>query len=79
MGGAHAKAEGGSVEVVEPGLLERTVDRMTPFISTEGAAVDERLRRQRRWHYPIEALREALLNAVAHRDWTRSVEVEVVA
>lgn len=70
---------GGSVEVLDPGLLERAVDRMTPFISTEDAAVDEGLRRQRRWHYPPEALREALLNAVVHRDWTRSVEVEVVA
>lgn len=73
------RVEGGSVEVVEAGVLERAVDRMTPFISTEDAAVDAGLRRQRRWHYPIEAVREALLNAVVHRDWTRSVEVEVVA
>lgn len=72
-------AAAGTTEVVESGLLERIVDRITPFISTESATVDEGLRRERSWDYPIEALREALLNAVIHRDWTRSVEVEIVA
>ena len=69
----------GITEVVESGLLERIVDRITPFISTESATVNEGLRRERSWDYPVEALREALLNAVIHRDWTRSVEVEIVA
>lgn len=63
----------------EPGLLERVLERMTPFVSHEDAQVDASLRRERHWHYPLEALREALLNATVHRDWTRSVEVEVVA
>jgi ATP-dependent DNA helicase RecG len=36
------------------------------------------LRRDRIWHYPIEALREAAVNALAHRDWTRAGEVEIV-
>lgn len=73
------RSETGATEVVEPGLLERVIERMTPFVSKEDAAAGESLRRERRWHYPVEALREALLNAVVHRDWTRSVEVEVVA
>lgn len=72
-------SQSGSHEVVEPGLLKRTIERMAPFVSTEDAQIDESLRRQRRWHYPIEALREALVNAMVHRDWTRSLEVEVVA
>lgn len=72
-------SETGATEVVEPGLLERVLERMMPFVSKEDATVGEELRRERRWHYPVEALREALLNAVVHRDWTRSVEVEVVA
>ena len=35
-------------------------------------------RRWWRWLYPVEALREALVNAIAHRDWTRYKEIEVV-
>ncbi len=77
--GLTRTSESGAVEVVEPGLLERVVERMTPFVSEEVATVDESLRRTRRWDYPIEALREAILNALVHRDWTRSVDVEVVA
>ena len=69
--------EGG--EVLEPGLIERLVDRMAPFVSTENAEVSESMRRVRTWHYPVEAVREAVLNAVVHRDWTRSLEVEVVS
>jgi ATP-dependent DNA helicase RecG len=71
--------DGGVTQVDEPGLLERVVERMTPFVSEEQANVDASLRRGRRWHYPVEALREALLNAIVHRDWTRSIEVEIVA
>jgi ATP-dependent DNA helicase RecG len=41
--------------------------------------VQESLRRDRTWFYPVEALREALLNALVHRDWTRLPEVEVVS
>ena len=73
------RSEAGSTEVVEPGLLERIIERMAPFVSTEDGVAGEVLRRERRWHYPVEALREALLNAIVHRDWTRSVEVDVIA
>jgi ATP-dependent DNA helicase RecG len=51
---------------------------MLPFISAEAADVDDSLRRDRQYRFPLEAIREAVINALAHRDWTRPVEVEVV-
>ena len=69
---------GGGRELVEKGLIERLADAMRPFISDDAADVDESMRRQRRWHYPFEAVREAVVNTVTHRDWTRYEEIEVV-
>lgn len=70
---------GAGSETIEPGLLERLLDRMTPFVTSDDSTVSTGLQRVRRWHYPIEALRESLLNALVHRDWTRAIAVEVVA
>ena len=69
---------GGPWEIVAEGLIEKTMERMRPFVSEESATITESFRRERIWHYPIEALREAIVNALAHRDWTRSVDIEVV-
>ena len=51
---------------------------MRSFISEESATVDESWSRSRSWHYPPDAVREAILNALVHRDWTRFEEIEVV-
>ena len=69
--------EDGEKELVDGGIVERFMDAMSPFISQEHDQVDKSLRRETRWFYPLEAVRESLLNALAHRDWTRFVEIEV--
>lgn len=69
---------GAGRNIVEDGVVERLIDRMRPFISEEGAAINEGLRREPTYRYQFDAIREALLNALIHRDWTRSIEVEVV-
>lgn len=69
----------GSRVLERGGLLESLMERMRPFVSAESAELADGLRHERRWHYPQAALREALVNALAHRDWTRIEDVEVVA
>ena len=59
------------------GIVESTVRILKPFISEESEGINEDMRRKRKWHYPIEALREVLVNAITHRDWTRLMDVEI--
>lgn len=63
--------------VVDPGLVERFTEHLTAHICTV-ADPNSELRRDRVWAYPMEAIREVVLNALTHRDWTRNIEVEVV-
>jgi ATP-dependent DNA helicase RecG len=77
--GRFAQQDGGARELIERGLIEDLMDRIQPIVSTEGEALADGLRRQRVWHYPQAALREAVINALAHRDWTRALEVEITA
>ena len=64
-------------QLVEKGLVERLMDAMRPFVCSETADMARSFRRERQWHYPPEALREGIVNALAHRDWTRYGDVEV--
>lgn len=68
----------GSLETLAPGIVESLESAMRPFISEESATVDESWSRSRSWHYPPDAVREAILNVLVHRDWTRFEEIEVV-
>jgi len=63
--------------LIDEGLVEKFVRSLEPFISMEANEVDARLRREKKWLYPVEALRETVLNALAHRDWTRAVDIEI--
>lgn len=69
--------DNGDKRLVDGGVIERFMEAMTPFVSEESGEVDAGLRRETKWFYPLEAVREALINALAHRDWTRFVEIEV--
>lgn len=60
----------GDGHVLEPGLLEQAMHFVRRNSAVE-AWIDEGGRRQDRWKdYPLEAVREALVNAIAHRDYT---------
>lgn len=70
--------QGSGRSMVADGLIERLMDRMRPFVATDAASINAQLRRETHFKYPMDAVREALLNALVHRDWTRAREVEVV-
>ena len=63
----HREQNGGRT-LVTNGLVESIIQTLKPFLTEESKEMDESLRRQRSWHYPIEAIREVVVNAIAHRD-----------
>ncbi len=70
--------EKGNVKtLVDEGLVEKFVRAIEPFVTVEANEVDRGFRREKRWLYPLEAIRETVLNALVHRDWTRSTDIEV--
>ncbi|MFA7060581.1 MAG: RNA-binding domain-containing protein [Pedobacter sp.] len=69
--------ESGQKQLVDDGLIEKFASTIEPFISQESSEIDENMRREKIWYYPWEAIRETVINALVHRDWTRSIDIEV--
>lgn len=62
--------------IIEGGVIDRSVDFVKRNIG--GDARLEGARRHVEKEYPLEAVREAVVNAVVHRDYTRdSTEIQV--
>lgn len=64
--------------LIETGLVEQAMDFVRRNTAVE-AWIDEGGRRHEGWKdYPLEAVREAIVNAVAHRDYTITVtDIEI--
>ena len=69
-------ADGGK-KLIDAGIIERFIERVTPFLLQEASGIDGNFRRESQWFYPVEAIREVVVNALAHRDWTRFVDIEI--
>lgn len=57
---------------VEAGIIEQAIDFVRRNIEVR-AWIDNGGQRRERWDYPLEAVRETIVNAVAHRDYTIGV------
>lgn len=75
-GSLLARKDGGK-EIIDNGLLERILESINPFISEEENALDG-LRRVTKYFYSPDVIRELLLNAFSHRDWTRFEDINLV-
>ncbi|MCZ2111803.1 MAG: hypothetical protein LC118_19970 [Dehalococcoidia bacterium] len=58
--------------MTEAGVIEQALDFVRRNTAVE-ASVDEGGQRQERWEYPLDSVRETVVNAVAHRDYTIAV------
>ena len=69
--------ETGKKQLIDEGLIEKFSAAIGPFITQEASGIDEHMRREKIAFYPWEAVRETVINALVHRDWTRAIDTEV--
>ena len=67
----------GARTLVDSGLIERFSDIISPYITLEQPVLSDGFQRVKTWLYPRDAIREIIINAFCHRDWTRTVDIEV--
>jgi ATP-dependent DNA helicase RecG len=67
----------GISSIIDDGLVEKVSSIIYPFITEESNTIDNGFRRGIKRLYPWESIRELILNALAHRDWTRNTDIEI--
>ena len=63
-------------DLLEPGLVEQAMDFVRRNIET--VRLVDNVRREDRWEFPPDAIREAIVNAIVHRDYhLSSTDIEL--
>ena len=68
--GPFVRLNGVDGTLLESGLAEQAVEFVKRNIAT--VSLEDGVRRQERWDYPEEVIREAVVNAIVHRDYLLS-------